>query len=48
MSKILDVIHKIKENHVMVDHSTSSSFMVRPPIRDSRLTFTLVSTKKRN
>jgi len=26
----LNVIHKIKEEHVMVHHSASSSFMVRP------------------
>lgn len=47
MSKRLDVIHKIKEEHVMVHHSTSSSFMVRPPIRDSRFTFLLLSTTKK-
>lgn len=49
MSKRLNIIHKIKEEHVMVHHSTSSGFMVRPPVRGSRFTFLLLSsTKKRN
>lgn len=34
MSRGLDVIHKIKEEHLMVHHSTSSSFVVRLLVRD--------------
>lgn len=35
MSKGLDVIHKIKEEYLMVHHSTSSSFVVRLLVRDT-------------
>lgn len=47
MSKRLDVIHKIKEEYVMVKHSTLSTFKDRPPIRDSRFILLLLSNTKK-
>lgn len=49
MSKRLDIIPEVMEEHVMVYRFTSSGFMSRPPRRDSMFTFLLLfNTKKKN